>query len=137
VIAPKSIDRYAQIFICGHDGNERWSIYTDLHVTVMPVKRRRRAFGRSAHQASQRAQIEAGVIRLEKQEDHRSFAVRAKRTLAGRFASEKRRNGMIEHSAFPLISAGTQHSQSPIGAGMVMTEHDVSDRDSLINPAHF
>ena len=114
------------------------SVATLAQVTVMPAKRGDDAFGRSAHKASESAQIEARLIRLKTREDHGSLTVCAKRALAGRFASEKRSNGMIEHGAFPLISAGAQHSQSPIDAEnrAMMEIFATAQRELMVKIAH-
>jgi hypothetical protein len=55
------------------------------------------AFGRGTHGTSEGTQVEAWFILLKKREDHWSVAVRAKRTLIGSFAVEKRRNGAVKH----------------------------------------
>lgn len=67
--------------------------------TVMLTYGNDDGLGRGAHKASENAQIEAGLVRFKTGEHHRSLTVRAKRTLAGSLAMEKRGNGTIEHDA--------------------------------------
>jgi hypothetical protein len=51
--------------------------------------------GRGAHKANVSAQIEAGLLRFKTRKDHWRLAVRTERTLARRFAMEKRGEGAI------------------------------------------
>jgi hypothetical protein len=51
--------------------------------------------GRGAHKANVSAQIEAGLLRFKTRKDHWRLAVRTERTLARRFAMEKRGDGAI------------------------------------------
>ena len=84
---------------------------TSARASATPMNGDDNAFGRGAHEASVRAQIEAGLVRLKTREDHRSLTVSTKRPLAGGLAMKNEGTERLSIT-LPFDEAGSQNSLS-------------------------